>query len=118
MNTARVTRQGDSFVLADNIRWPVAEKYQSMADGDYTLGIHPHHLSLGHSHGDAITISGIVQVAEISGSESIVHVDIAGNPWVSESQGIHPFVIGETTELRMQTGRCLYFDDDGNLVAS
>ncbi|MFA9419976.1 MAG: ABC transporter ATP-binding protein [Gammaproteobacteria bacterium] len=118
MNTARVTRQGDSFVLADNIRWPVAEKYKTMADGVYTLGIHPHHLSLGASRDNCITISGIVQVAEISGSESIVHLDIAGNPWVSESQGIHPFVVGETAELQMQTERCLYFNDEGNLVAS
>jgi glycerol transport system ATP-binding protein len=113
-----VTRQGDSFVLTDNIRWPVAEKYKTMSDGDYTLGIHPHHLSLGASRDSCITISGIVQVAEISGSESIVHVDIAGNPWVSESQGIHPFVVGETAELQMQTERCLYFNDDGNLIAN
>jgi len=118
MNTARVSKQGDAFILADNIRWPVAEKYKAMADGDYTLGIHPHHLSLGAGQNDSITISGIVQVAEISGSESIVHVDIAANSWVSESQGIHPFVVGETAELQMQTGRCLYFDDDGNLVAN
>jgi glycerol transport system ATP-binding protein len=118
MNTARVTRQGNNFVLTDTIRWPVAEKYRSMADGDYTLGIHPHHLSLGASRDNCITISGPVQVAEISGSESIVHVDIAGNPWVSESQGIHPFVVGESAELQMQTERCLYFNDDGNLVAN
>ena len=118
MNTARVSKQGDTFILADNIRWTVAEKYKAMADGDYTLGIHPHHLSLGAGRNNCITISGIVQVAEISGSESIVHVDIAANSWVSESQGIHPFVVGETAELQMQTGRCLYFDDDGNLVAN
>lgn len=118
MNTARVSKQGDEFILADNIRWPVAEKYQTMIDADYTLGIHPHHLSLGDSRGSCITISGNVQVAEISGSESIVHVDIAGNSWVSESQGIHPFVVGEAAELQMQTGRCLYFNADGNLVAS
>ena len=118
MNTARVSKQGDSFILADNIRWPVAEKYRRMADGEYTLGIHPHHLNLDHSRNQCITISGTIQVAEISGSESIVHVSIVGDPWVSESQGIHPFVVGETAELQMQTGRCLYFNDDGNLVAS
>jgi glycerol transport system ATP-binding protein len=118
INTAMVKKQGDTFVLADNIRWPVAGKYAAMADGSYTLAIHPHHITLGEAREDSISISGLVQVAEISGSESIVHVDIAGNSWVSESQGIHPFEVGETTELHMQVGRCLYFNDDGSLVAS
>jgi glycerol transport system ATP-binding protein len=118
INTATVNKHGNSFVLTDSVRWPVSDKYSGMADGSYTLGIHPHHVTLGKARDDSITISGLVHVAEISGSESIVHVDIAGNSWVSESQGIHPFVVGDSTELHMQVGRCLYFSDDGNLVAS
>jgi glycerol transport system ATP-binding protein len=118
MNTAIVDKQGDTFVLADGIRWPVSGKYSAMADGSYTLGIHPHHVTLGEARKDSIAIEGLVQVAEISGSESIVHVDIAGNPWVSETQGVHPFEVGDSTELHMQVGRCLYFSEDGSLVAS
>ena len=118
MNTATVRKQNDSFVLSDSVKWLVTEKYASMADGSYTLGIHPHHVTLGDTRDDSVNINGMVQVAEISGSESIVHVDIAGNPWVSETQGIHPFVVGESTELQMQTDRCLYFNDEGGLVAS
>ena len=118
INTASVAKQGDTFVLTDKIRWPASEKYAGMTDGDYTLGIHPHHITLGEARDDSIAIGGLVQVAEISGSESIVHVDIAGNSWVSESQGVHPFVVGDSAELHMQVGRCLYFSDDGSLVAS
>ena len=118
INTATVSKQGDIFMLSDRIRWPVGDKHAGMADGNYTLGIHPHHITLGEAREDSISITGLVHVAEISGSESIVHVDIAGNSWVSETQGIHPFVVGDSTELHMQVGRCLYFSDDGNLVAS
>ena len=118
INTAIVEKQGNTFVLADSIRWSVGGKYASMADGSYTLGIHAHHITLGEVRTDSITINGLVQVAEISGSESIVHVDVAGNPWVSESQGVHPFEVGDSTELQMQVGRCLYFSEDGGLVAS
>ena len=118
MNTAIVDKQGDTFVLADGIRWPVSGKYSAMADSSYTLGIHPHHVTLGEAREDSIAINGLVQVAEISGSESIVHVDIAGNPWVSATQGVHPFEVGDSTELHMQVERCLYFDEDGSLVAS
>jgi glycerol transport system ATP-binding protein len=118
INTAIVDKKGDSFALGSDIRWPVGERYAGMADGSYTLGIHPHHINLGLTRDDSIAISGVVQVAEISGSESIVHVNVAGNYWVSESQGVHTFVVGESTRLQMQVERCLYFDDDGQLVAS
>ena len=118
INTATVSKKGNSFELAESIQWPVAEKYAGMSDGTYTLGIHPHHLTLGSSRDDSIDITGLVHVAEISGSESIVHVDVEGNFWVSETQGVHPFVVGESTNLQMQVERCLYFADDGQLVAS
>ena len=118
INTASVSKQGDTFVLTDEVRWPVSKKYSFMADGNYTLGMHPHHVTLEAVRDGSISINGLVHVAEISGSESIVHVDIAGNSWVSESQGVHPFVVGDSTELHMQVERCLYFSDDGNLVAS
>jgi len=118
INTASVQKQGATFVLADNIRWPVAAKYAALADDRYTLGIRPHHVTLGESRGNSIKVKGLVQVAEISGSESILHVDLIGNSWVSESQGVHPFVVGESAYLHLQVDRCLFFDDKGDLVAS
>ena len=118
INTASVDKRGETFVLSDQVQWPVAKKYAGMADGNYTLGIHPHHVTLAQPGTDSIAISGLVQVAEISGSESIVHVRLGGNSWVSESQGIHPYVVGQSTELHMQVDRCLYFGSDGALVAS
>ena len=33
-------------------------------------------------------------VAELSGSESVVHFDLNGQTWVSQSHGIHPFEVG------------------------
>ena len=117
INTAMVRKQGGQFVLTDNINWPVAEKYAAMADGNYTLGIRPHHVTLGKYSDDSVLVSGQIQVAEISGSESIIHVDLMGNSWVSESQGVHPFMIGDITDLHLRVNRCLYFSDNGELVA-
>lgn len=118
INTTSVQKQGTTFVLTDNIRWPVAEKYSALADGHYTLGIRPHHVTLNESPGKSVRVDGLVQVAEISGSESILHVDLAGSSWVSASQGVHPFVVGESADLHIQVDRCLFFDDKGDLVAN
>ena len=119
INTAVVSKQGGSFVFGQAARWPVTEKYASLADGSYTLGIRPHHVTVGDAgRNDGVTVSGQVQIAEISGSESIVRVEVAGNSWVSESHGVHPFEVGDTATLHMHVQRCLYFDSDGKLVAS
>lgn len=89
-----------------------------MADGNYILGIRPHHVTQNESQANSVVINGLVRVAEISGSESMVRVDIGNDTWVSESHGVHTFEIGELAELSMLIDRCLYFSTDGNLVAS
>ena len=66
----------------------------------------------------AIGISGTVQIAEISGSESIIHFHLDDNAWVSESHGIHPYKVGDSARLYLDVARCFYFHPDGELVAA
>ena len=118
INIATVSKQGDMFVFGEAARWPVTEKYAGLPSGNYTLGLRPHHVTVSDARADGVVVSGTVQIAEISGSESIVRVEVAGNSWVSQSRGVHPFEVGDTAALRMQVERCLYFSSEGNLVAS
>ena len=59
------------------------------------------------------SVAGTVRVAEISGSESIVHVDVQGHNWVSQSHGVHSFRVGDTADLFVHIDRCLYFATGG-----
>ncbi len=118
INTATIEKRGDNFVLGDLVRWPVPAKYCHMADGNYILGIRPHHITLYQPHEDSIFIDCLVRVAEISGSESILRVNFGDNTWVSESHGVHTFKVGEMTQLHLQVDRCLFFSSDGELVAN
>jgi len=45
-----------------------------------------------------------VLVAELSGSESILHFDLDGRTWISQSQGIHPFAVGSTARVAQSGG--------------
>ena len=80
------------------------------------MGIRPHHLTLDGSEETAVKVDGTVLVAEISGSESVIHVNVQGNNWVSESHGIHPYEVGDSAGLFMKVERCLYFDSRGEFV--
>ncbi len=113
MNIAKVTKSGNRVVLNQQVGWAAPDE---LADGDYTVGIRPHHVSPVTVNGEAVAVEGTIKVAELSGSESIVHFDAYGNSWVSLSHGVHPFEAGATATLYVDVSRCFYFDRSGALV--
>ncbi len=88
----------------------------SIPDGAYTIAIRPHHISPVAPRNEAATIQGRVLVAELSGSESVVHFDMNGQTWVSQSHGIHPFEVGSTAKLYVDVDRSFFFDANDRLV--
>ncbi|MEM7171698.1 MAG: ABC transporter ATP-binding protein [Pseudomonadota bacterium] len=117
MNTAEVVKSAGHFQLADDIRWPAPDSLVGLADGPYTFGIRPHHVTPQGTGSSAVPVDGLVQVTELSGSESLVHFSMRGHPWVSQSHGIHAFEVGATAELFMDVSKGLLFDSSGHLVA-
>jgi glycerol transport system ATP-binding protein len=65
-----------------------------------------------------VELEGNVLVTELSGSESVVHFDLDGQAWISQSHGIHPFEIGATARFYMEIGKSKLFDLDDRLVAA
>ncbi len=65
-----------------------------------------------------VELEGTVLVTELSGSESVVHFDLDGQAWISQSHGIHPFKIGAAARFSMDIGKSKLFDLDDRLVAA
>lgn len=118
MNTMAVTKKHGQFELASGESWPVAQEAQSLADGTYTLGLRPNHISLAPFNSDSIKVEAEVQLTEITGSESTVHANVHGNTWISLSHGIHTLAKGQTIDLYLNTRRCMFFDQKGRLAWS
>ena len=118
INTAEVTKQGDRLILNQQVQWMASDALKSLPDGPYMVGIRPHHIRPGTALPDAVRVEGRVLVAELSGSESMIHFEIDGRTWVSQSLGIHPFAVGESAELYIDTRQCLYFGPDERLIAA
>jgi len=115
INTAKVIKDGNRFVLNENVSWPVSKALKAMADASYTVGIRPHHISTSATT-DAVTVVGKVLITELSGSESTIHFEVDGRTWVSQSSGIHAFEVGTEAKFYIDVARCLYFDDQDKLV--
>jgi glycerol transport system ATP-binding protein len=116
INTAKVVKKGSEVTLGNTIKWRAGNGIRAIADGEYTIGIRPHHITPNPSRKEAETIQGRVLVAELSGSESVIHFDMNGATWVSQSHGIHPFEVGETARLYVDVDRSFFFGADDRLV--
>ena len=115
INTAPVVVQGDSVILSDSVRWP-SKGAKAIPDGDYTIGIRPHHISPVTNGNGAAQIEGRVQIAELSGSESVIHFEHGERSWVSQSPGVHAILVGEAASFYIDVDKVMYFDGEGRLV--
>ena len=98
INTAAVDKRGGEILIGDSDQ--AARRQARRADPRRRLHARhppaPHH---ARRRGTApAPIEGRVLIAELSGSESVVHFDLDGQTWVSQSHGIHPFEVGSHGE--------------------
>ncbi len=117
MNVADVIKQGNTIKLSDSVSWIQLDEKRNMPDGNYTVGIRPHLITLASSkETNGIEIEGRVQIAELSGSESVIHFSHENLNWVSQSHGVHSIEIGERKSFFIDTTQCLFFSPDGTHV--
>jgi glycerol transport system ATP-binding protein len=117
INTATVAKQGERIVLSDTVQWPADAAMRDRPDGNYTVAVRPHHIRPVADGGAAAPLDGKVLIAELSGSESVIHFAHGPLNWVSQSHGVRAIEVGATMRFDLDVGRCMYFDPDGMLVA-
>ncbi|MDO6460491.1 ABC transporter ATP-binding protein [Granulosicoccaceae sp. 1_MG-2023] len=116
INFIAVRRETDSIVI-DGHGFPAVGVFACLGCGDYIAGLRPHHLTLTPPSGDALELSGEVRVAEITGSESVIHARVHGVDWVSQNHGIHVVKPGDKVVLFMQAEKAMVFDPDGKRIS-
>jgi len=120
INTAQVVKQGATVRLGDSVQWAAEGPLAALPDGPYTVGLRPHHVQPANGAGaaDGVVVEGRVSIAELSGSESVVHFDLLGKTWVSQSHGVRSFKVGAAAAFRLDVARSLYFTADGRCVGA
>ncbi|WP_416396938.1 ABC transporter ATP-binding protein [Allohahella sp. A8] len=94
----------------------------ALQDGNYRLGIRPHHAAFETpgqgNEPDILRLPVVIKTFEITGSESFVHCEYRGQHLVALLHGIVHVVPGAEMVLRIPTGKLLIFSLDGALVAA
>lgn len=118
INTIPVVKRGEQFCFAEAEGWQAQGSYRGLPDGEYRFGIRPHHVSPATDGNGGMLVEGTVMVAEISGSESMVHFKFRGSPWVSLAPGVHAFEVGQTARFQVDVNHSMLFSNQGELVAT
>jgi glycerol transport system ATP-binding protein len=96
---------------------PLPAQMKDLVPGDYTMGIRPHHLFVTPDE-QRVTMHGMVEVAEVAGSVTYVHLEINGRDWVVEERGVHVVHPGERFDVHADLNRAYVFDSADQLVAA
>lgn len=85
------------------------------ASRDFTVGVRANVLRTHKLDGD-VAIAGKVELAEISGSDTYLHVTTLVGDLVAQLTGVHYFDLGRSVTLYLQPSQVYLFDARGLLV--
>lgn len=104
--------------LGDAPQVPLVPHLRGLEPGEYRFGMRAGHLQLQRKTAADIEFETTIDLAEISGSETYVHVFHYNDTWTVQQQGIHQYRMGESARVSIDPARLYAFDLNGRLVAS
>ena len=109
---------GGTAHLGPNIDILLKGHLKALKDGEYKFGIRSNHLSLSQIDADAVEFKSQVELAEINGSETFIHIKHENISMVVQESGIYKRRIGSEVSIYINPGSLFVFDGAGDLVAS
>jgi glycerol transport system ATP-binding protein len=80
---------------------------------EFLLALRPHQLHSEPGGCRSLTLQGTVELAEISGSDTYLHMHTAGGGVVAQWRGIHPMALGSVAHLFLDPREFFGFTQDG-----
>jgi len=91
---------------------------RELPPGSYRIGIRPVHVSVSAPVAECLTIRGEVDVAEVAGSETFIHMSAGDNHWVVQQPGVHVLPIGKTLDVHVESRHLFAYGSDDQLMAA
>ena len=115
MNLITGTANANGVALPGNVQ--LLRTLPTSASASLTVGVRAGALRVHGRDGD-IALPGKVELAEISGSDTFVHVATEIGELVAQLTGVHQFELGAQVTLHLDPARAYVFGSDGNLLAA
>lgn len=116
INIVRGTISESEVSFDETLHFPVNDDLSVLSPGEYRFGIRASHISLTPRAEDDIEVNMIVDLAEISGSETFLHVHNDLFHMTVHLEGVHEFRVDEPVTLYFPTHKVYAFDRQGAVV--
>lgn len=112
--------ENGSANVANGISLSLTAMQMQKASGnrEVTLGLRAHSLRLAPRHDDDVAIEAEVDLAEISGSETYVHVHRGRISLVAQLPGVHDLQLGSKCSMYCRPQDLFLFGPDGALLSA
>lgn len=130
MLNAKLRREGGRSVLvaSEEVRIPVDSLADRLTGERYVIGVHAHDITLEPRDKDAIPVNGILELAEVVGSDTELHI-LHPTESISENrahehrlvtlvQNIVSHAIGEEVKLYLDPNAVFIFDQDNRKLVA
>lgn len=123
MNILPAVLEGGVALLSGDVRFPLPLHAAGLPGGAYHIGVRPHHVTFSPRSSRAVRVPAWIELAEISGSETIIHADHrdgSGGQFhlIAQMAGVHGFSYDEQTTLFLDPERLFVFQTSGPLAAA
>ncbi|MCZ2497082.1 ATP-binding cassette domain-containing protein [Xylophilus sp. Kf1] len=116
MNLLAGQAAGGVLQLPGGLQLPLPPALRQ-AGGVLTLGVRAAALRTAARPGD-LALPGSVELTEISGSDTYVHIATPAGEMVAQFTGVHHFALGATLTLYLHPDHVYLFDADGALLSA
>jgi glycerol transport system ATP-binding protein len=119
LNVIAARIDNGAALFADGIRVPLppySAPQLASIDGKIQLGIRAHEFSFERQAAAATAVTGRIDLAEISGSDTYLHLSRADLSFVAQFAGVHDFAIGAQCTLYLDPAALYGFDMNGKLL--
>ena len=118
MNMVDGVIENDHVQIGGDVKLPLIGHLKEIKYGRYQFGMRANHLSITPRSADDISIPMQIELAEVSGSETFIHVTHHGVPWVVQEEGVHTLGLGKEIQIFLDARFLFVFDEAGYLVAA
>lgn len=94
---------------------PLPNDFQDLSAGRYTFGLHAAHMSLSPAV-KTIELPVVIELAEINGSETLLHGLYHNEPVLLQMKGVHHATIGAAASFHFDAQNLYAFDASGGLA--
>jgi glycerol transport system ATP-binding protein len=124
MNFLPARVESGVLAMSEQLKIPVDTLQAPLSSGEYIVGIRPHHIEVRHK-GEGSNVddrflrgSAEVELAEIVGSDTTIHLKHHGNDITALSNDVGFFDLGEEVSMFIDSQQMHIFSPTGSLLVS